>query len=655
MKRIAVLVIEDQIGEFFKRELLTIFENQVTVDYYCPGKVSQPLIDEVEVVLYTDPSILIEMMDYIRSPVPLVMMKRTITGEGVRILKGLKKGSSAYVYNLNSFMANETLATLYGFGIDGLSLYPLDPAAQVKDTVDYIITPGEHQGLEAYRDRVVDIGNRIFDPSTILDLIATLNIDRRFADRIVKRYAARVPAYWKGLRNTLYDKKMLSGHLELVMNEFDRGVVLLDDKEEILLLNETASNILGLEKTVLEGEALQRLVAGFPGLERLGEARNFEGEIIEIGGQKVVVDLKEVRYDGVFFGKLILMKVYAELLKEQSRLHGQLTEKGYYAKYVFEDIVGEDDALQKTIEISRNVASSSSSVLILGETGTGKELFAGAIHNYSPRKNKPYIAINCATLPENLLESELFGYEGGAFTGAKKGGKLGVFERAQGGTLFLDEVGEIPLNLQARLLRALQEKEIMRVGGDAIIHVDVRIVAASNRDLNRMAEEGAFRRDLFYRLNVFSVKLPALREHKKDLPALIAHFLKELGEDREVDKSFVDFAGEYSWPGNVRELRNTLEYMVRMDRGALHVRNLPSHLKLEGGGKESPHEQILEIVRRRAARGLGTGRRSIMEEFSKTYYKISEGRIREYLEELAARGQIRIFKGRKGCQPLDEV
>ncbi len=653
MKKIAVLVIEDRMGEIFCRELRQIFEDQVQVDYYCPGKASQPLIQDAGVVLYTDPSILIEMMDRIQSPAPLVMMKRTITGEGIRRLRSLDKGKSAYVYNLNSFMANETLATLYGFGLEGLSLFPLEPGMRVADQVDYIITPGELEGLEGYGDRLVDIGNRIFDPSTILDLIATLNLDRRWADRIIRRYAARVPAYWKGLRNTLFDKRMLSGHLDLVMNEYDRGVVLLDDKEEILLLNEAAAEILGRDRALLEGESLDALIASFPGFRKLKAAGDHQGEILDLGGQRVVVDLKEVHYEGVFFGKLIFMKVYSELLKEQSRLHRQLMGKGYYAKYTFKDILGDHEAVKETIRICRSIADSSSAVLLLGETGTGKELFAGAIHNDSPRRKRPYIAINCATLPENLLESELFGYEGGAFTGAKKGGKLGVFEKAQGGTLFLDEVGEIPLQLQARLLRALQEKEIMRVGGDAIIHVDVRIIAASNRDLDRMVTEGLFRRDLFYRLNVFSIRLPALRDHLEDLPLLAAHFLAELGESREVHESFEDFARQYPWPGNVRELKNTLEYMVRMTGGPLHVRHLPGNLKglhLKG---DSPRDRVLEIIARRSALGLGTGRRSIMEDFSRSYYPVSEGKIREYIEDLQARGRIRVFKGRKGCQLVE--
>lgn len=195
--------------------------------------------------------------------------------------------------------------------------------------------------------------------------------------------------------------------------------------------------------------------------------------------------------------------------------------KGHAAKYTFDDIVGNSLVIRQTKQLAGKMACSNSAVLIYGQTGTGKELFAQSIHNASPRRNYPFIAINCSAIPENLLESELFGYAEGAFTGARKGGKSGFFEQAHGGTLFLDEISEMNIHLQTRLLRVLQEKEVTRIGGDSVINVDVRIIAASNKKLKTLVNQSAFRKDLYYRLNVLSLQIPPLEERREDIPLLL--------------------------------------------------------------------------------------------------------------------------------------
>ncbi|MCX7781786.1 MAG: sigma 54-interacting transcriptional regulator, partial [Negativicutes bacterium] len=213
-------------------------------------------------------------------------------------------------------------------------------------------------------------------------------------------------------------------------------------------------------------------------------------------------------------------------------------------------------------------AATDSAILIQGESGTGKELFAQSIHNASKRKNGPFVAVNCAAIPEQLLESELFGYEGGAFTGARKEGKQGLFELAHNGTIFLDEIGEIAKSLQARLLRVLQEKEIMRVGGDKIIPINIRIISATNQDLKLRTEQGAFREDLFYRLNVFNIVLPPLRERKEDIAILARNFLQKFaGNLPDYDQpvsELMPLLTSYDWPGNIRELSNFMERLAML-------------------------------------------------------------------------------------------
>lgn len=259
-------------------------------------------------------------------------------------------------------------------------------------------------------------------------------------------------------------------------------------------------------------------------------------------------------------------------------------------RYSFRNIIGKSPAMQKVFYTIEKVAPSRSTVLITGESGTGKELIAKAIHYHSPRKDKPFVSVNCGALPETLLESELFGHERGAFTGALQQRK-GRFELAHEGTLFLDEISEMPLHLQVKLLRVLQEMEFERVGGTQTVRVDVRIIAASNRDLKKEVETGMFRSDLFYRLNVVNIHLPPLRERKEDIPLLITHFLekysKEAGysEPLKVDRDAMQCLMEYHWPGNVRELENVIERAILLSSGnVITLADLP--LEVRQGGSE---------------------------------------------------------------------
>ncbi len=253
----------------------------------------------------------------------------------------------------------------------------------------------------------------------------------------------------------------------------------------------------------------------------------------------------------------------------------------------YQEIIGDSPVMQKVFRLVSQVAPSDSSVLILGETGTGKELIARAIHNGSPRMNKPMVKVNCAALPVNLIESELFGHERGSFTGAIDR-RIGRFELAHGGTLFLDEIGEMPVELQVKLLRGIQEREIERVGGRTTIKIDVRIIAATNRDLEKGIEQGSFRTDLYYRLNIFPISIPPLRDHPEDIPLLISHFIQRFVKKagRTIDplnSSALQELMRYKWPGNIRELEHLIE------RSALQtIGETIEHIRLLLSKKYSP-------------------------------------------------------------------
>lgn len=256
-------------------------------------------------------------------------------------------------------------------------------------------------------------------------------------------------------------------------------------------------------------------------------------------------------------------------------------------RYTFEDIIGESEAIGKTKATARFVANGVSSILIYGETGTGKELFAQSIHNDSERRTKPFVALNCGALPGSLIESNLFGYEEGAFTGAKKGGMPGAFEQANNGTIFLDEISEMELGLQTKLLRVLQEREVVRIGGFKTIKVNVRVLASTNKDLNSLIANGKFRQDLFYRLNVVQLKIPPLRERGSDVGLLARYFVNKYNNllnkfIHDIDLETIKILQQHTWPGNVRELQNCIESamnMVQKDESTLLPKHLPIYLR----------------------------------------------------------------------------
>lgn len=292
---------------------------------------------------------------------------------------------------------------------------------------------------------------------------------------------------------------------------------------------------------------------------------------------------------------------------------------GLNAEYTFDSILGKSPSITTAIDQAKEYASSPYSLLIVGESGVGKELFAQAIHNYSNRRHESFVALNCANFPENLIESELFGYVGGAFTGAAKQGQMGKFELANGGTLFLDEIGELPLNFQSKLLRVLETKKITRIGSATQTSVDVRVLAATNRDLEKMIEEGLFRKDLYYRLQVLNIEIPPLRERREDLPLLAEAFFRQAAEVsgervKHLDNGAKKCLIEYSWPGNVRELRNVIQRVTLLSKTeTISKETLESAIFSKGYALNSRTAEPSEIKEDRLQKSLANVDRAYAE------------------------------------------
>ena len=381
-----------------------------------------------------------------------------------------------------------------------------------------------------------------------------------------------------------------------IVDHVSEGIISVDRQGRIRTFNPMAERMLGKRMAECVGGEPERALPESRLTALLRDGRACNNEIMRIGKTNYVVNCVPMGTAEDRQGLLVTLQAAGTYADVEGRLRERLRAKGYVAKYRFSGILGESPVILAAIRRAQRFSRVDSSVLLSGESGTGKELFAQSIHNDSNRSAGPFVAVNCATLPENLMESELFGYEGGAFTGASRQGKEGLFEAAHEGTLFLDEISEMPLHLQSRLLRVIQEREVRRVGGNRVIPVDVRLICSTNRDLPAMVAEGRFREDLYYRLNVLSVSLPALRERREDIPLIlrhyVAHYADKFGKGEiALSQEACRLAEDYPWPGNIRELRNVCEQLaVLCEGGEITGADMEAALP-RGGARRAPQPE----------------------------------------------------------------
>lgn len=356
------------------------------------------------------------------------------------------------------------------------------------------------------------------------------------------------------------------------------AIMSIDEECRVQVLNPVAERIMGCRAEDAIGKPVDQVLPNTRLPEVLRSGKKQVNQIMKIHQTMSNTNRIPIEVNGQIHGVVATFQDVRQLQSAEQKIRLKLHEKGLVAKYFFSDILGESSAIRKAVAVAQSYAASQAAVLIHGETGTGKELFAQSIHNASTRRDGPFVALNCAAVNSSLLESELFGYEAGAFTGASKGGREGLFELAHGGTIFLDEIGDIPRETQVELLRVLQEKEIRRVGGDRVIPVDVRIITATNRDLPQEIARGNFRQDLYYRLDVLDLELPPLRERENDVRILGLHLFRQMqdGEDPAMQERFLDLldqVGDYPWQGNIRELQNFVERTHILLRGNVDLRD----------------------------------------------------------------------------------
>lgn len=387
----------------------------------------------------------------------------------------------------------------------------------------------------------------------------------------------------------MFDLKIV---LESVVESAVEGTIVVDQNGIIVFLNKAYEDLLGMNRDEVIGRHISEVIetTRMPIVLRTGIPEI--GEVQFINGKKVIVQRIPIYSDGKIVAGVckVLFKNKEEadnIVNKYDIKFSYIEKQIFTTKYSLDDIITCNAEMLKLKKVIEKVACTNATILIRGESGVGKELLAHAIHKISPRSLGPFVWLNCAAIPENLLETELFGYEGGAFTDARRSGKIGKMELANGGTIFLDEIGDMPVFMQAKTLRALQEKEIERVGGIHPIKLDVRIIAATNKNLEKMITRERFREDLYFRLNVVSVSIHPLRERREDIPLLVEYFINKIAVENKMPLKMVEaetlsILQAYNWPGNVRELYNTLEKMISLSEGdTLTVNDVPLNIRVQ--------------------------------------------------------------------------
>ena len=565
-------------------------------------------------------------------------------------------------------MALETIAIIYRLGVDIPNLIPCYPEMKKIPENSIVLTPGEKLNIEAKNCKIIDLEYRIIDLSSIADIAMKLNLESLIQEDLVKKFMDKIVPISYITEKLLVTQTKLENQFDFLLSAIDDGIIGVSNEGIVQFYSHVAREILSINGNEMIGKYIGEYVKSLDFDQIIKKEVPYFQKLIKVNNIDINMEVKYTHIS-VFNGFIIKVSKFHQAEKKQAKLRAQLMSSGNVSKYNFDDIIGCSDSIKNTKKIAYKMAQSDSSILIIGESGTGKELFAQSIHSASRRSQGPFVAVNCSTFQEGLLQSELFGYDEGAFTGARKGGKIGLFELANKGTIFLDEIGEMDLNSQATLLRVIQEKQIRRVGSDKIIDVDIRIIAATNRDLKKLVCENKFRKDLFYRLNVLPLKIAPLRNRNEDVFLIFESFKKNLDVKFSLSDELVEVFKTYSWEGNIRELRNLVEYCSYLDKSIIEVYDLPEYMLesikhkdycLELSNKNDiknisnlkrdlrDYIFVLEKINNAYVLKQRIGRRKIYEYALEEKIFLTEQQIRSILIELQEFGFVKILSGRGG-------
>lgn len=663
MKGVTLITKGKNTRDMLHNQLNDLIGDKVRISsYYIDGNIKNNINDDL--IVLSSMEIYEEAVKYFNSSCKTIITRRSINYNEVEKIFDIRPGTDVLLVNDLKSSTFDAISLLKALGIDHINYFPYYPGIKDFPILKVAVTPGERELVPEFVDEVIDIRTRYMDITTLVEILKHLELLDEKANILSARYVRDIIESIQKMRHMAVVNDKMKNQLQTIINTVYDGIVAIDEKSNISVFNPIAEDIFNVSQNKVIGKNLKdESIEGE--LASLLKSASAEVEkLAKINEKYIVISSSVIKEKEADAGIVYTLKDVTEIQRLEEELRRKLRSQKNQAKYTFDDIVGKSISILNTKKLAKKIADSHSPILIQGESGTGKEFFAQAIHNASSRKAGPFVAVNFAALTESLLDSELFGYEEGAFTGAKKGGMPGLFEQAHGGTIFLDEIGDSPLSFQIRLLRVLQEKQVRRIGGSKVIPIDVRVISATNKDLRKLIDENSFRQDLYFRLNVLPLKVPPLRGRGDDIIALAEAFYNEYFKGRphlkpkeyfyKVTEAFLT----YDWPGNIRELHNIVEYLSNICPDAspdLDV--LPEELsfRYEYVNNNELHDEdaiitvILKEVEQANRKGEPIGRRSLSMKTG-----LSEGKMRQIINEIRKRGLIYVNIGVKGIEISSE-
>lgn len=659
--KLAIMAAGKSVSFFYKKQLEYFFGDSLIINSYSieEGSVFSPKNEDIFLVTTVSFDCNEHLLKYIPKNKNIIIGNVTFKNSTINKLKKFPQNTKALLVNSSLKMAAETITILHQKGVNNIQFYPYYPnCIDYYENLDIAITPGEVRYVPKKFKNILDIENRVLDSSTLLEIATLIGCDYLLDTNRFTSYFEELAGENIGIENLIDKNNIYSQQLSTISKVCEIGIITFDLDGKISTCNNYALEFLQDKRDLLLFKSLSNplLKNGFNQCKN--KKNTYQDEFINTKQEQIKLSFIPIlKNDNLIYIYALLTKCN-EKPSINDNINSEILKKGHRARYTFDDIITENLSLVKTKEIAKKMSKTKSSILITGESGTGKELFAHSIHNYSDRRDCPFVAINCGALNDTLLESELFGYEEGSFTGAKKGGKIGLFEIANNGTIFLDEIEGMSQNLQLKLLRVLQEKEIIKVGGDKLIPINVRVIGATNENIFNLVKNKKFREDLYYRLNTLPINILPLRERIEDLDLLITYFKKVLGFNFILTEKTRKSLFKYQWPGNVRELKNCIEYFYCLNEKIIDNSMLPEYLKDNKNLKNNHYIkniddltlEILLIIKNNNQIGIGSGRNYILKSLHEKGINITEAIVRRLLLEMNKLGYIISSKGRKGSK-----
>lgn len=656
MKKIIIISKGVSTGKKIYSQLKAIFSQEVEIENILVENLREK-INEGDLILYAADFIKERYNTFVDSDIPYIVTNRIIDHKNIGEIIAIEEGTDVLLINDGYNTATEAIEQLLELGLNHIQYHPYYPDCSSYPKLKIAITPGERELAPYCPENIIDIGTRIVDITTIHEIGEILGLEHLINDSLLINYLRDIVEISKKIEISRRKSLEVQQILATIINTLDYGIALLDLERRVTDINPKLEYLLGLKRNSIIGRDVEEILG-----DRSIDLSDGKATIIKLESYRLNIDIREIRLSKKI-GYILSVKPLLEL----DRRNEKELSIGKRNLYDFTDYYTKNSHVKELLEKAKKFSKTDATILIEGENGTGKEILAQAIHKNSYRNKNVFIPINMATISSNLVESELFGYEPGTFTGALKEGKIGLFERAQGGSLFIDEIGDTPIDVQAKLLRSLEEKRIRRIGSNYEISIDVRIIAATNKNLMELIREGKFRLDLFFRLNILPLKTIPLRMRKEDIEFLLKYFININLKGRTINKlndfiqdDTIKFLNSYKWIGNVRELVNLVEYLCLIYSGKpLGISSLHPYM-LEEEKRENKiflkKEEVWVLEQFFIHGDIPLGRLRIYELAKEEGENIGEGRIRTILKNLLKndlisskgnRGSIITLKGRK--------